>query len=85
MTPHIGDRFKLLGKEWRVSLLIPQDGTLEALVNDTVYMYWPLSEVDALDWIKPEPKCSKEFAEALKLQISMHGHFLVWLDAHTES
>ena len=94
--PKVGDKFRLLDKEWEVDKIIENPPSIRgrrSTINSFYTFYWPISEADKLDWIKPVPKCSKEFAEAMKAIIykkpfnrvqSVEEEINSWLDAHTE-
>lgn len=92
-TPKVGDKFKLLDKEWEVVDIGSVNFYSEVMSSRAVSMFFPVSEADKLDWIKPVPKCSKEFAEAVKekfMEAWGGGEgdncesFHKWIKEHTE-
>lgn len=95
-TVRVGDKFRLLDREWEVRSIASKDFISHIDVDHYQELAWPLNEADKLDWIKPVPRCSKEFAEALKARIGYPETVKIpvmakafqelfdWIDAHTE-
>lgn len=101
-TPKVGDKFRLLDKEWMVTEnIVANRPNLRAVADNkddlqSPVLYWPNDEADKLDWIRPEPKCSKEFAELVKKEFpsasiimssetrAVMGSLHEFVDAHTE-
>lgn len=88
-TVKVGDKFRLLTKDWMVTDV---DGVFNgkyfrANTGSGEVFYWRIQEAHLLDWIKPIPKCSKEFAEALKERTYGLGSddLIMWINKHTES
>ena len=91
----VGNRFRLLGKEWVVCWKDDHaKGDLKAEADKMeAFIRWPLAEADQLDWIEPEVKFTREQAEALKDRLNYPPgsptwnqtaeDFSNWLDAHT--
>jgi len=93
----VGDRFKLGPWEWTVQEIY--SASINAYHHKGGDFYhkltlW-LTDADQLDWIKPEPTCSKEFAEALHKELvlmcnldkewaSFARRLKDWLSSHTE-
>jgi len=79
----VGMKFRLLGKVWRVyGIDNYEEGDLNAeTVGNESAIRWPLAEADQLEWLEPEPTCSKEFADMMKEVL--HDRFDGW--AHKET
>lgn len=89
--PKVGDKFRLLDKEWEVRSIASKDFISHIDVDHYQELAWPLNEADKLDWVKHVPKCSKEFAEAILAKVNAKDIYMEskdsfkdWLDAHTE-
>lgn len=89
-TVKIGDRFKLGPWEWRVKELRFASFIAESEANLRMITLYD-EDASSLDWIKPEPTCSKEFAEAMKENLGWRDmprktyEILVrFLDSHIE-
>lgn len=101
-TVRVGDKFRLLGKEWTVKTCTLSNVFLAKTCRDKdgveVHgeIYLPHSYADSIDWIKPVPKCSKEFADLIKKEYpnasiimssatrSVMDSLHEFIDAHTE-
>lgn len=72
MTPKIGDKFNLLGMEWRVNYLLLHLNQFEAVSQgeeDTQNLHLDFSLADKLDWITPKNKMD-EFEDRLNKMYS---------------
>lgn len=92
---HVGDRFKLLGKEFTINHIWSTPESFEAQSGYDTEITWPISEADALEWIEEPVMFTKEQVEAIKnkmkhLEVATYNECSLWpkleafLDSHTQ-